>query len=370
MNNYIIIFFALICWQCKTDKSSVDQTIALSFKVGEKYPSVTESEYEFLYNFIPLETTEECLLGKIFCVKKYKGYLYIHSIFNKSIMIFSADGKFIKKIPIGRGPGEVIDPLYIAIDEQSDQLEVLDFFKQIKKYTLEGDYVGLQNCNMSSAFERIKGNYLFSSISAQNQKYCFEVQNTENKTTSFVEYNKIEKPPLMAYSQLFKTDSIIYFHTDFNHTVFFISENDLTPKPYATIVNQCTAEKIRSMSKEKIDVFCTNQHLYINMLNFNVLHQGHTIYAELITENTVEVFLYNIDNCTTYRVDNGLDGCIVGSYKNNQFKYITPSSIDYYLKKENVLKNKILHEKLIQISSVVEEEDNPIIIEIEIRKRS
>lgn len=370
MKNYIIIFFALICWQCKTGESSENQTIELSFKVEDKYPSVTESDYEFSYNFIPLETNDECLLGKIFCVKKHKDYLYVHSIFNKSIMIFSADGKFIKKIPIGRGPGEIMDPLYIAIDEQRDQLEVLDFFKQIKKYTLEGDYIGSQNCNMSAEFEKIKGNYLFSSISAQNPKYCFEVQNTENQTTPFIEHNKIEKPPLMAYSRLFKTDSIIYFHTDFNNTVFFISENDLIPKPYATIINQCTAEKIKSMPKEDIDAFCTNQNLYINMLNFNVLHQGHTIYAEMITENTVEAFLYNIDNRTTYRVDNGLDGCVVGSYKNNQFKYITPSSIDYYLKKENVLKNKILYEKLMQISSVIEEEDNPIIIEIEIRKKS
>ena len=50
-------------------------------------------------------------------------------------MIFSDSGKFIKKIPIGRGPGEIMDPLYITIDEQNKQLEILDFFRQIKKYT-------------------------------------------------------------------------------------------------------------------------------------------------------------------------------------------------------------------------------------------
>lgn len=60
------------------------------------------------------------------------------------------------------------------------------------------------------------------------------------------------------------------------------------------------------------------EKLYINMLNFNVLHNGSTIYAEMITENNVETFLYDTDTQTTYLVDNGLDGCIVGSHKDYQ----------------------------------------------------
>ena len=171
----------------------------------------------------------------------------------------------------------------------------------------------------------------------------------------------------MAYSHLFKTDTTIYFHTDFNNIVYSISINNLTPKPYATLINQCTAKRINSLPVSKIDDFCMGEKLYINMLNFNVLHNGSTIYAEMITENNVETFLYDTDTQTTYLVDNGLDGCIVGSHKDYQYKYITPSQIDYYLKNENVKKNKPLYEKLNDLSSTIKEEDNPVIVEIQIK---
>ena len=135
MQKSFLLFLALSFIQCKTENYPITGTITLPFKTGEKYLSVTESDYQYSYHFIPLETKEESLLSKIFCIKRYNNYLYIHSLFNKSVMIFSDSGKFIKKIPIGRGPGEIMDPLYITIDEQNKQLEILDFFRQIKKYT-------------------------------------------------------------------------------------------------------------------------------------------------------------------------------------------------------------------------------------------
>ena len=369
MQKYFVLFLALFFIQCKTDDKSLAGTLALPFKMGEKYRSVTESGYQYSYNFIPLETKEESLLSKIFCIKKYDNYLYIHSLFNKSVMIFSGSGKFIKKIPIGRGPGEIMDPLYIAIDEQNKQLEVLDFFRQVKKYSLEGDYIESQTCSSpSSEFEKLGDNYLFYSFSVKNQKKYFTVQSTNKGTKNYLESDETNKPPLMAYSHLFKIDTTLYFHTDFNNIVYSISTTDLIPKPYATLTNQCTAKKINSLPGSEIDGFCTGEKLYINMLNFNVLHNGSTIYAEMITENNVETFLYNIDTQITYLVDNGLDGCIVGSYKDYQYKYITPSQIEYYLQDENIKKNKLLYEKITDLSSIIKEDDNPVIVEIQIKK--
>ena len=66
-----------------------------------------------------------------------------------------------------------MDPLYITIDEQNKQLEILDFFRQIKKYTLEGDYIASQPCCTSSEFEKLGNNYLFHSFTAQNSKKLF-----------------------------------------------------------------------------------------------------------------------------------------------------------------------------------------------------
>lgn len=370
MKNYFILLFAVLFLQCKTNTNTVDGIITLSFNMEDSYPSVAESEYEFLYHFIPLETKEECLLGKIFNIKKFNNYLYIHSIFNKSVMIFSTDGKFIKKIPTGRGPGEIMDPLYMVVDEKNNQLEILDYFRHIKIFSLEGEYIKSQECDASLEFEKIDDHYLFHIFTAKNQKYCFKTQNTQNEIQYFLDFQKTNKAPFMFYSHLFKTDSTIYFHTDFNHTVYRISGNDLTPKPYAIISHQCTADKIKPLSESEINSYCMSQNLYINMLNFNALHEGHTLYAEMITENDVEAFLYNVDNHKIYRVNNGINGCISGSSENYQYKSITPGSIEYHLQDESVIKNKPLYEKLTQLASTIQEEDNPVIVEIEIKKKS
>ena len=198
MQKSFLLFLALSFIQCKTENYPITGTITLPFKTGEKYLSVTESDYQYSYHFIPLETKEESLLSKIFCIKRYNNYLYIHSLFNKSVMIFSDSGKFIKKIPIGRGPGEIMDPLYITIDEQNKQLEILDFFRQIKKYTLEGDYIASQPCCTSSEFEKLGNNYLFHSFTAQNSKNYFTGKSTNKETKRYLDSDKTKKPPLMA----------------------------------------------------------------------------------------------------------------------------------------------------------------------------
>ena len=89
MQKSFLLFLALSFIQCKTENYPITGTITLPFKTGEKYLSVTESDYQYSYHFIPLETKEESLLSKIFCIKRYNNYLYIHSLFNKSVMIFS-----------------------------------------------------------------------------------------------------------------------------------------------------------------------------------------------------------------------------------------------------------------------------------------
>lgn len=368
ITTFSFLFSFFLLFSCK--KTTDNGIFALSFNMKGKYQSVTESGYEYTYKFIPLETKDEALLSKIFCIKKYDNYLYIHSIFNKAVMIFSSDGKFIKKISIGRGPEEILDPVYIAIDEQNKQLEILDFFRQIKKYTLHGHFIESQDCHMCSEFEKSGDNYLFHSFSADNPEYCFGIQKSKGKTNVYINAEEIKKPPLMAYSHIFKADTTLYFHTDFNDTVYAVSPSSLIPYPFAILNNLCTANQIKSLPESEIEAFCTAKNLYLNMLNFHVLHNGSTIYAEMITANDVEPFLYNIENRTIYRVDNGLDGCIVGYYQNCHYKYITPSQIEYLLQDEGIQNNKPLYEQLIELSSVVQEEDNPIIVEIQINKKS
>ena len=64
MQKSFLLFLALSFIQCKTENYPITGTITLPFKTGEKYLSVTESDYQYSYHFISLETKEGSLLSK------------------------------------------------------------------------------------------------------------------------------------------------------------------------------------------------------------------------------------------------------------------------------------------------------------------
>lgn len=90
--------------------------------------------------YIPLETNQECLVGKIRSWSLSDDFVIL--ITNNKIFKFSRTGKFIQKIGNrGHGPGEYVDPMDFAIDPMG-KLFVLDRgIRRILSYTTDGDYI-------------------------------------------------------------------------------------------------------------------------------------------------------------------------------------------------------------------------------------
>ena len=60
----LILFLTLFFIQRKNDNQPTAKVLSLPFKIEEKYLSVTESDYQYSYHFISLETKEGSLLSK------------------------------------------------------------------------------------------------------------------------------------------------------------------------------------------------------------------------------------------------------------------------------------------------------------------
>ena len=59
---------------------------------------------------VPLETTDECLLGDLEKIYESEGRLYIQDVNKTSVFVFDKSGKFLYKISHrGRGPGEYVE---------------------------------------------------------------------------------------------------------------------------------------------------------------------------------------------------------------------------------------------------------------------
>lgn len=72
---------------------------------------------------MPLETTEESLIGSINKVLVTASYIYVYDRYKDGgLVVFDGEGKFIRRIPNGQGPGELSRLYDIDFDEGNNQL--------------------------------------------------------------------------------------------------------------------------------------------------------------------------------------------------------------------------------------------------------
>lgn len=90
------------------------------------------------YKIINLELTEESALNDLTKVVFGKDRIFVLCMGNPVPFIFDKDGKFLSKLNVGRGPGDII--FCSDIQVKNDTLLVIDNYRKIKAYSLNGEY--------------------------------------------------------------------------------------------------------------------------------------------------------------------------------------------------------------------------------------
>jgi hypothetical protein len=124
---------------------------------------------------IPLETTDESLIGYIHEVQIFDGKIFVlDKNYAKGLFIFDMDGKFIRKIGrIGEGTGEYIDLSDFTVDETKNEIYLNDRGKNsIMIYDINtGRYI--RQINLSerkySAYIQHKNGRLYADANAKSE---------------------------------------------------------------------------------------------------------------------------------------------------------------------------------------------------------
>ena len=103
--NTLLLLLPLL-FSCKEARQSNGRFLFKEADV-EAYDSDKFSEIVEKFDLIPLETRDDCLVGRISTIKKRCGHYYISSLNTSTLLVFNEKGKFVAKIGNqGQGPGE------------------------------------------------------------------------------------------------------------------------------------------------------------------------------------------------------------------------------------------------------------------------
>ena len=140
MRNVFLVLSALLLFvSCQKEKSAGEsyETIVVDL---EQRKTVQEEAAFSDFSPLLLEVTDESMLGYIAKVVCSGDRLYVLSMMEPTVFIFDKSGKFRSKLAKGQGPGEVIFVSDATV--YNDTLFVLDNYRSIKAYDLDGHFLG------------------------------------------------------------------------------------------------------------------------------------------------------------------------------------------------------------------------------------
>lgn len=169
-------------------------------------------------DYLPLETTLDCLLGEYFNrIVITTDDIFIFD-FRQRAYRFSIDGKFKNKVgKIGKGPGECIKPLDMVVDSINKQVALLDNDKLVW-YDFDGKHIKTDPLKVKAdKIIAVNQNTLL-----YNNKYYMYAKPSERFSMFFYSYKKKKELSKIACEKKDKIpfsicEPIIYKH---NHQTF------------------------------------------------------------------------------------------------------------------------------------------------------
>jgi hypothetical protein len=234
----IIILIEIISCKNSVKETASNELYTINADNTEKTIDLKLTDIADSFSLIPLETTEECLLDDR--SDFYIGKNYILAYDKYGVFKFSTEGKFIKKlIGIGRGPNEFSNPLLclFMVDEKKDLLYINDYghkgFYLLYDLKSEQFLKPVKQCIPAYGFFNIENDsIIISSNLLNNSDYAIFRQNLNGEFLSGITNTKkyvSNQQEFFQSGRLIKADSVFYYYSTYDDTLFRIKNNKLVP---------------------------------------------------------------------------------------------------------------------------------------------
>lgn len=165
---------------------------------------------------VPLETNANSLLDAIINVLVTDSSIYVHDKFKDGgLVIFDRSGNFIKRIPNGRGPGELNRLYDIAFDEENNELVAYQH-SFLLFFNASGEFIRQERLPFGFYnFTITPKGYIFKSLAGQGddhlgpfKKYTLFVTNKNFKLKSAGLPSPIDDDQLIGFRYLYNNINI------------------------------------------------------------------------------------------------------------------------------------------------------------------
>ncbi len=235
----IIIFFTTSILNCSIDKKTTSNK-KIEIKVNlNKQKKIKLSSFVDSIAYVPLETTENCLIGNIDKIRILNYLIFILDKRQNKIFIFNTSGNFQYSIcHIGRGPGEYLSISDFCIDPDMKHIIIADHLtRRFIFYDLKGKFQFTKESRYINKFcEFYKNTIIYYSDNYILDKYNLHLFNIgSGKNSNYLSIN----PALKDFQSgdgcqfYFNYRNQLLFKEALGQEIYRINNND--PEEYLSI---------------------------------------------------------------------------------------------------------------------------------------
>jgi len=375
-NSVWIIPLFLLIYSCNRSENTSEKKSDITVSVDVSDVSrVNLADIFKKIDLIPMETTNESLVGNIEELIYVKDNYFIMRDGNRNVYTFDKDGTFIaNSLSVrGNGPGEYTNALYAVYNPFTEAVDILQPFNKITSYDISFHFMNEKKINDEG---KSYGFFHYIYPISESEYIClyptiYEAYNTvffydlkSGKMVEKIVFEEIYSGLTQIVSPVRYADSSYYFTpalTTYSGYTIDINNRTMTQRVYLDFGNQkISPQKKKYDRMEEIQEYLLQSNIPVPLTN---LFNNNYLICRILMPEKVEIYTLfcNLTTKQHYLINEATKD----NYKIPYF-YVLEDSVLYsainpYHIHEYIDLN-LLSEKSKDYMSRINEEDNPVVV--------
>ena len=228
---YLLFFMLIVGSACCSNTEKETQENILNINIPDDFITLSADTIFSSVDYIPLETTEECVMYEIDKLRIYENEFYLLDKKQKVILVFDKNGRFMRKLDKkGKGPDEYLslddffihNSLIYILSNSMQKILIYDTFFHLKKTFNTGTYAS----NIDFFGDKI---FLYSNFSSLQEKniYVYNME-TGKLLNNFKRFEERQRGVGYSRTTFAKDEECIYAFFPYDYNIYMLTDKEET----------------------------------------------------------------------------------------------------------------------------------------------